>query len=127
MANKNFHSFQPLSNTRVRIGKFDYFFQMCLPNIDLVLFMMKQDDSLKCPRVPGKLGYVERREEVQVTWSIFLFLFWRVYDWCFRRGFRHTLRTIIKRVVSICVGLRVHFNQVQPVEVRIGWEWKAMK
>lgn len=30
------------------------------------------------------------------------------------------LRSLIKRVISICAGLRGYFNQVEPVEVRIG-------
>lgn len=37
-----------------------------------------------------------------------------------QRVFSHILRTLIKRVISICAGLRGHFNQVEPVEVRIG-------
>ena len=50
----------------------------------------------------------------------FFFFVWQVYDWCFHRSFRHTLRTLIKRVISSCAGLKVHFNQVKPLEVWIG-------
>lgn len=37
-----------------------------------------------------------------------------------QRVFSHILRTLIKRLISVCAGLRGHFNQVKPVEVRIG-------
>lgn len=64
-----------------------------------------------------------KREEAQITehhqHEVFFFV-WQVYDWCFHRSFRHTLRTLIKRVISICAGLKVHFNQVNPLEVWIG-------
>lgn len=36
-----------------------------------------------------------------------------------QKVFSHTLRTLIKRVISVCAGLRGHFNQVEPVEVWI--------
>lgn len=86
---------------------------------------MKQDISLQCPRLLGNLRCLERREEAQITehhqHEVFLFSFvWQVYDWCFHRSFRHTLRTLIKRVISICAGLKVDFNQVKPLEVWTG-------
>lgn len=89
---------------------------------------MKQDISLQCPRLLVILRCLERREEAQITehhqHEVFFFL-WQVYDWCFHRSFRHTLRTLIKRVISICSGLKVHFNQVKPLEVWIGWGGKG--
>lgn len=108
-----------------------FLFHVCFA-ITAFKFKVKQDLNLKLYTLARQAKWKKTGEEEKgtqrksVAWSrhyltSFIFYFfaglWLVSS---QKVFSHILRTLIKRVISICGGLRGHFNQVEPVEVWIG-------